>query len=160
MRTVQTGRNFKKSEKDTAAATMTEYVMVSGICMGLMIVLMLLINANLMEGPANRLSYVAFTDVGNGLSTRIVDVYALAPADGYISTSFDIPDEIANRDYFVKVGTQANSFNPDVRDQYISVSRDFLEARIAIAGIGATRGVTGNTTGRGINKIAYSSGGF
>lgn len=139
---------------------MIEYVQISGICMVLMVVLMLLVNANLMEGPANRLSYVAFTDVGNGISTRIVDVYALAPTDGSISTSFDIPDDIANRDYYVKVGTQANTFNGDIRDQYISVSRDYLETRTALAGIGASRGVMGNTTGRGINKISYSSGGF
>ena len=139
---------------------MIEYVMISGICMVLMVVLMLMINAHVMEGPANSLSYVAFTDVGNALSTRIVDVYSLAPADGSITTTFDIPDQIADKDYNVRVGTQANPFNGDVRDQYIAVSRDFLESRVALSGIGATRGVTGNTTGRGINKISFSSGGF
>jgi hypothetical protein len=160
MRTVQTGRISERSENDAAVVTLIEYVMVSGVCIGLMVVLMLLINANMMEGPANRLSYVAFTDIGNGISTRIVDVYALAPADGHLSTNFDIPDDIASRDYSVEVGTQPNPFNPTVRDQYISVSRGFIDSKVALAGVGSSRGVTGNTTGRGINKISYSSGGY
>jgi hypothetical protein len=160
MRTVQTGRISEPSENDAAVVTLIEYVMVSGVCIGLMVVLMLLINANMMDGPANRLSYVAFTDIGNGLSTRIVDVYALAPADGHLSTNFDIPDDIASRDYYIQVGTQSNPFNPTVHDQYILVTRDSLEAKVALAGVGSSRGVTGNTTGRGINKISYSSGGY
>jgi hypothetical protein len=160
MRTAQTGRKFKKPGNDSAVATMIEYVQISGVCMVLMVVMMLMVNTHLMEGPANSLSYVAFTDVGNGLSTRIVDVYSLAPTDGYITTSFDIPDQIADKDYNVKVGTQANSFNGNVKDQYISVYNGLIDSRVAIAGIGVSRGVTGNTTGRGINKISFSSGGF
>jgi len=138
---------------------MIEYVQISGVCMVLMVVMMLMVNTHLMEGPANRLSYVAYTDVGNGISTRIVDVYALAPTDGYITTSFDIPDQIAEKDYNVRVGTQGNSFNGKVKDQYISVYNGLVESKVAIAGVGASRGVTGNTTGRGINKISFDSGG-
>jgi hypothetical protein len=160
MRTVQTGRISERAENDAAVATLIEYVMVSGICMFLMVILMLLVNAHMMEGPANTLSYVAFTDIGNGISTRIVDVYALAPADGSISTNFDIPNDIASKDYYVRVGIQANPFNGNVRDQYIAVSRDFIESKVALAGIGASKGVMGNTTGTGLNKISYSSGGF
>ena len=159
MRTVQTGRVSKKPVNDSAVATMIEYVQISGVCMVLMVVMMLMVNTHLMEGPANRLSYVAYTDVGNGISTRIVDVYALAPTDGYITTSFDIPDQIAEKDYNVRVGTQGNSFNGKVKDQYISVYNGLLESKVAIAGVGASRGVTGNTTGRGINKISFDSGG-
>jgi len=44
----------------------------------------------------------AFTDIGNGVSTRIVDVYAIAPRDGMNSTKFDIPDDIAGKDYSVR----------------------------------------------------------
>jgi hypothetical protein len=160
MRTVRTGLIAERSKNDAAIVTLIEYVMVSGVCVLLMVVLMFLVNANMMEGPANRLSYVAFTDIGNGLSTRIVDVYALAPADGHLSTNFDIPDDIASRDYFVQVGTEANPFNPTVHDQYILVSRNSLVSKVALAGVGSSRGVTGNTTGRGINKISYSSGGY
>jgi hypothetical protein len=129
--------------------------MVSGVLMGLLIVMLLLVNANIMEGPANRLTYVAFTDIGNGISTRIVDVYVIAPRDGTITTRFDIPDDIAGKDYFVEIGPGANPV-----DQDVMVSRGYLETHVALAGVGATRGIAGNTTGKGMNKISYDSSGY
>ena len=149
------GRPCKQVQNETAAANLIEYIMVSGVLMGLLIVMLLLVNTNIMEDPANRLAYVAFTDIGNGVSTRIVDVYAIAPRDGIIITRFDIPDEIAGRDYFIEVGPGA-----DPVDQDVMVSRGYLETHIALAGVGATRGVAGNTTGRGMNKISYNSSGY
>jgi hypothetical protein len=134
---------------------MIEYLLISGVIMGLLVVLLLLVNTNIMEDPANRLVYVAFTDIGNGVSTRMVDVYAIAPNEGNMMTHFDIPDEIVGRSYFVEVGPGTNPV-----DQDVIVSRGYLQARISLAGIGATRGVTGNTTGAGINKISYDSGGY
>ncbi len=134
---------------------MIEYLLISGVIMGLLVVLLLLVNTNIMEDPANRLVYVAFTDIGNGVSTRMVDVYAIAPNEGNMTTHFDIPDEIVGRSYFVEVGPGANPV-----DQDVIVSRGYLQARISLAGIGATRGVAGNTTGAGINRISYDSGGY
>jgi hypothetical protein len=134
---------------------MVEYVMISGVLMGLLMVLLLLVNTNIMEDPANRLAYVAFTDIGNGVSTRIVDVYAIVPRDGTITTRFDIPDDIAGKDYFIEIGPGANPV-----DQDVTVSRGFLETSVSLAGVGASRGVAGNTTGRGMNRISYDSGGY
>lgn len=149
------GRPCKHVQTESGAANLIEYIMVSGVLMGLLIVMLLLVNTNIMEDPANRLAYVAFTDIGNGVSTRIVDVYAIAPRDGIIITRFDIPDEIAGRDYFIEVGPGA-----DPVDQDVMVSRGYLETHIALAGVGATRGVAGNTTGKGMNKISYNSSGY
>ena len=142
--------------KDEAGvANLIEYVMISGVLMFLMVVMMLMVNTNIMEGPADQVSSAAFTDIGNGISTRIVDVYITAPYNGTISTIFDIPDEVAGKDYFVEIGQGTKPTNQD-----ITVSRGYLSSTVSIAGIGATRGVMGNTTGRGINKISYDSGGF
>jgi hypothetical protein len=142
-------------QDDAGAANMIEYIMVSAVLMGLFIVMMLLVNTNIMEAPADRLSYVAFTDIGNGISTRIVDVYAVAPRNGTISTSFDIPDDVAGKDYIVTIGLGANA-----EDQNVEVSRGFITSQVSLAGVGASRGVTGNTTGKGLNRISYDSRGF
>jgi hypothetical protein len=142
--------------KDEAGvANLIEYVMISGVLMLLMVVMMLLVNTSIMEGPADQVSSSAFTDIGNGISTRIVDVYITAPYNGTISTIFDIPDDVAGKDYFVEIGQGATPTNQDV-----TVWRGYLSSTVSLAGIGATRGVMGNTTGRGINKISYDSGGF
>jgi len=152
---MRTGRPCNLRCTESAAANLIEYIMVSGVLMGLLIVMLLLVNTNIMEDPANRLAYVAFTDIGNGVSTRIVDVYAIAPRDGTITTRFDIPDEIAGRDYFIEIGPGA-----DPVDQDVMVSRGYLETHVALAGVGATRGVAGNTTGKGMNRISYNSSGY
>ena len=133
-----------------------EYVIISGVLLLLMVVMMFTVNAALMEGPADKLRYHAFVDIGNGVSTRIVDLYVIAPDNGTITTKFDIPDDVAGKGYFVEAwmegGNQAN--------QAILVRSGSVQSKIAIAGIGATRGVTGTTTGAGWNVIQYDSGGF
>jgi hypothetical protein len=139
--------------RDAGAANLIEYVMISGILMVLMVVMMLLVNSTILRGPVDQVSYAAFTDIGNGVSTRIVDVYITSPYNGSISTMYDLPDDVAGKDYFVEVGQYASH-------QDITVSRDYIYTKVSLAGIGATRNVTGNTTGRGINRISYDSGGF
>jgi hypothetical protein len=139
---------------DEGVTNLLEYIFISGTLLLLLVVLMFLVNAVFMEGPANTLSYHAFTDIGNGVSTRIVDLYLVAdPITGSIDTKFDIPDDVAGRDYFVEaIGKQTETV--------IEVRRGDIYSQISLAGIGGTRGVTGSTTGRGWNMIRYNSSGF
>ena len=143
--------------KDAGVATLIEYIIISGVLMALFIVMLLLVNANFMEGPVNTLTYSAFTDISNGISTRIVDTYAIAPDTGNITSKFDIPDDIAGRGYFVEIG---NTISDDATAQTVTVSRGSIITNVAIAGIGSTRRAGGNTTGSGMNRISYDSGGF
>lgn len=131
--------------------------MLSGILTGLFIVMLLLVNANFMEGPANTITYSAFTDISNGISTRIVDTYAIAPGNGSIVSRFDIPDEIAGRGYFVEVG---NTDTDDLSTQSVSISRNSIVTNVSIAGVGSSKRAGGNTTGAGMNMIRYDSAGF
>lgn len=131
--------------------SLLEYMAISGVLLLLMVVLMFTVNAVFMEGPANALSYHGFVDIGNGVSTRIVDIYITAPYQGTISAKFDLPDDVAGRDYFVKATPGEN--------QQIEVRRGDIYTIISIAGIGTTKGVSGETTGRGWNWICYDSEG-
>jgi hypothetical protein len=141
--------------KEAGVTTTLEYVIISGILMILFVIVLLLVNTNFMQGPAETLEYTAFTDIGNGVSTRIVDVYSIVPINGTISTSFDIPDDVAGQDYSVEVGTGNSPI-----DQGVRVYRGTISSDISLAGIGATRLVSGNTTGAGMNRIDYNSEGF
>lgn len=138
---------------------LTEFVFVSGMLLVLMIVMMFTINAVLMEGPADKLRYHAFVDIGNGVSTRIVDLYVIAPDNGTITTMFDIPDDVAGKGYFVEAWMEGEDRVNRV-NQAILVRGGNIQSKVAIAGIGATRGVVGNTTGAGWNVIQYDSKGF
>ncbi|WP_067046870.1 hypothetical protein [Methanofollis ethanolicus] len=139
-------------DDDDGVANLVEYVTITGILMVLLIVTIFATNAIFMQGPSDRLAYHSFVDVGNGISTRIVDIYVIAPDTGTITTDFDIPDDVAGSDYFVEMAERDG-------DQKVVVSRGGVRSTISIAGIGATMGVTGNTTGSGINRLTYNSSG-
>jgi hypothetical protein len=144
-----------QNSKENGVTTLIEYVMVSGVLLFLFVVVLLLVNANIMQGPAETLQFTAFTDIGNGVSTRIVDVYSIAPAIGNITTKFDIPDEVAGQSYFVQIYSGQTA-----ADQGVMVYGNGIVSNISLAGISATRNATGNTTGAGMNRITYDSVGF
>ena len=130
-------------------------MIVTAVLLILLVVMLLLVNANFMQEPVERLQYTAFTDIGNGLSTRIVDLYSISPTNGTITTLFDIPDDVAGQDYEVEIHLGTTAAN-----QYVRVYRGLLISNISLGGISATRNVSGNTTGAGINRISYDSAGF
>ena len=140
---------------DTGVATLIEYVMVTGVVMGLFVIMLLLVNTNFMEGPVNTITYSAFTDIGNGVSTRIVDVYAIAPTEGNISSAFDLPNDVGGKAYFVEIVG-------DTSGQQVAISRDYIISHTALAGVGASKHgqAGGNTTGAGVNRISYDSRGY
>jgi hypothetical protein len=149
-------RNSHKIQPDDAGvATMIEYVMITAVVMTLFIVMLLQVHSNFVETPVNTLTYSAFTDIGNGLSTRIVDVYSIAPETGNISSKFDLPDEIGDRGYAVEI-------NRDEMGQTVDISRDYIVSHVAMAGIGSSMHgkAGGNTTGSGVNNVRYDSEGF
>ena len=141
--------------REAGVSALIEYVMITTVMVILFVVILLQMNSAFMKGPAETLQYNAFTDIGNGVSTRIVDVYSIAPPAGNITTSFRLPEDVAGQNYFVEVYTGATA-----ADQYVLVSQGSITSNISLAGISATRNVTGNTTGGGMNLISYNSGGF
>jgi hypothetical protein len=149
------GPSHKTKSGETGVANMIEYVMVTGVIMGLFIVMMLLVYSNFIQTPLSTITYSAFTDIGNGLSTRIVDVYAIAPATGNISSSFDLPDEVGGRIYTIEI-------RGDTTGQTVDISRDLISTSVAMAGIGASKygAAGGNTTGAGVNRVSFDSEGF
>jgi hypothetical protein len=153
---------LRTSDTETAGGeagvtNLMEYISVTSILLILLVVVMFTVNAVFMEGPANTLRFHAFTDIGNGISVRIVDIYVIAPETGTMTSAFDIPDDVAGGDYYVEVeGAQQYQ---KIQYQKILVGRGDIQSRIDIAGIGASKGVTGRTTSRGWNVISYDSAG-
>ena len=142
-------RNREKNrERDEAVSTIIEYMNITAVLLVLMIVMVILVNAFVIEGPADTLKYHAFVDIGNGVSTRIVDMYVIAPENGQIVTTLDLPDDVASEGYLLKMDPSASG-----ADQRILVSDGYTKSTIYIGGIGATRAVAGNTTGTGLNRI-------
>ncbi|MDE4908738.1 hypothetical protein L0665_08980 [Methanogenium marinum] len=125
-------RIYRKLDDDGVSMT-TEYLSITSLLVVMFVILMFVVNAGLIEGPANTLKYHSYVDIGNGVSVRMVDLYAIAPGDGTIESRFDLPDEVAGEDYEVILEGYEES-------QYIRVTDGSIFAEVAISGIGASRG--------------------
>src|SRR5512136_1143641 len=145
----------RRRDPTDGITNLVEYISITGILVLLMVVVLFTVNSVFMQGPADTLKYSAFTDIGNGMSVRIVDLYVIAPDHGTISSRFILPKDVAGQDYFVR----ANETGEDRTTQTIVVERGDIHSDINIAGIGATKGVTGNTTSSGWNLITYNASG-
>jgi hypothetical protein len=142
--------SIKHVNHEEAVSHLIEYIIISGILILLIIITLPVVSNTLIEKPADQLTYYAFTDIANGVSTRIVDVYAIPYDYSYsnLNSKFDIPDDVAGRGYYVEI-------SGDGKSQNITISRGGLQSTVSLAGIGATRRAGGNTTGQGINQISY-----
>ena len=145
----------RKQDPTEGVTNLVEYISITGILLLLLIVVLFTVNSVFMQGPGDTLRYYAFTDIGNGMSVRIVDLYVIAPVHGTITTRFNLPRDVAGQDYFVRANISKQG-----KDQTLVVERGDVSSEINIAGIGATKGVSGNTTSNGWNLISYNSEGF
>jgi len=143
----------RKHLDEEGLSSLLEYITVSGVLVVLLVIVMFAVNAAFISGPSDTLKFHSFTDIGNGVSVRIVDLYVIAPGNGTITTKFDLPDDVAKQEYWVQLDGEGAA-------QRIIVTDYNLRSSIALGGIGATRPVTGETTGNGLNRISYDSSGY
>jgi hypothetical protein len=141
--------------RDEGVSTLIEYLMITSILVTLMIITMLVLNTVMMQEPSDRLNYYAFTDISNGVSTRIVDVYVIAPFPGGLSTKINLPHDVAGKSYNVEITPRF--INVENTTDEVVVSRSSVNYHASLAGIGSTLGVVGNTTGGGFNRIRFMS---
>ena len=150
-------------DAESGVSHLIEYMIITSILILLIIILTLSIVPVFIEGPLNTLNYYAYNDIGNGVSTRIVDLYTIIPEqnlEGYITqysyydvsvfSKFDIPDEIAGRGYFVEV------VEGGTRNGSLIITGDTQTTQISLSGIGETIGVVGRTSSSGLNQISYN----
>jgi len=141
-------------QHEGGVSNIIEYILISSILLIFMVILLTTLNPLLIEGPMDQLTRHAYIDIGNGVSTRMVDLYIIAPDEGNIKTKYDIPDDVAGRGYVVMI--EPASGGKDM----LKISGDRMEIRMSLSGIGATLGVGGSTSSSGLNEIRYDSAGF
>jgi hypothetical protein len=142
-------------DREEGVSTLVEYLMITAILITLLIITMLVLNTVMMQEPSDRLNYYAFTDISNGVSTRIVDVYVVAPFPGSLSTKINLPEDVAGKSYYVDISSSHLDFNGTLDE--VVVSKGSVNYHASLAGIGSSLGVEGNTTGSGLNRIRFKS---
>ena len=111
-----------RPDKESGVSHMLEYLIITGIVILLFMIMVPMVTEAFIRGPTEQLTESAYTDIGNGVSTRIIDLYAIIPYynEATIKTKFDIPDDVAGRDYWVSIeGTvERRSAFRGIRDQF------------------------------------------
>lgn len=138
--------------KESGVSSLLEYLFISGIMILFIVITVPLVTSIFIEQPTNQLTTTAFVDIGNGVSTRIVDLYALIPGsnnEAHIKTKFDIPDDVAGRDYMVEIAQGST----------VVVSRGDYETKVSLGGISisAMGSTGGRTSASGLNIIRFDN---
>lgn len=145
--------------KDTSdgVSNLIEYLLISGMLMLLIIITILTMTPVVIYQPTDQLSEYAFIDIGNGVSTRMVDLYVIRPDYGTLNSTFDIPDDVVGREYSVMIESWPES---EETGDFLSVSYSNIRREVQLAGIGKSLNIFGTTTGHGLNEILYNSSGW
>lgn len=138
---------------DSGVSHLIEYILISGIVILLFVIMVPMVNEAFIESPRNYLTGYAYTDIGNGVSTRIIDLFAIIPYynNATIVTRFDIPDDVAGRDYWIEIV-------PGPPENVLIISGGAgISSTISLSGIGETvfGRSEGRTTASGLNYIEY-----
>jgi hypothetical protein len=131
------------NNNEDAVSTTLAYVLFSAI--SLILYMMVLLNANdiLIKGPSNIVMNDQYRDIGNMLSTKITDMYLIAPENGYIETEYRIPAEIARENYMINA-------DQAFTDEIIEVRSTASEKSVSVT----INGIAGSMP---INGTAYSA---
>jgi|LGOV01.1.fsa_nt_gb hypothetical protein len=115
---------------EKAVSTTLGYILVVSIGVTFFSILMLSLNSIFYDTPKAIVTESVYNDLGNEISTKMVDIYIIAPMNGSIDTKFDIPINIANERYKIEIGSS--------KDQEIIVSSLDSSNNVAISinGIG------------------------
>ncbi len=92
---------------------------------------MLSLNSIFYDTPKAIVTESVYNDLGNEISTKMVDIYIIAPMNGSIDTQFDIPIKIANERY--KIEMIGSSGNQEIIVSSLDSSKNVV---ISINGIG------------------------
>ena len=138
---------------EDGVATASSYIMFSSLFLVFFTAMYMGMDLVLIEGPSEVVMEDSFTDVGNMMSTTLTDVYLIAPENGYINTSYNIPSEIGRDSYLIN----ANVANADQIIEIESMDSE-VSVSVTISGIAGAMPIEGTATSSSQDhRIVYDS---
>lgn len=135
--------------KDPAVSHLISYIVFSAILVTFTVLVMLTIPMIMTQTPYEQLTSSSFVDIGNGISTRIIDLHSVRPLNGYISSKISFPREIVGNPYLVEVLDSGGT---------VKLSQGKVATFIPLPGISlGGEGVSGNASSMSLKRITYYS---
>ena len=149
------GAGTERRANDRGLSAVIEYMISFVISFIVFIMILAMFDGMFIQGPTDAVSHIQFTDVGNTVTAKIVDTYLIAPETGNISTSFDMPDKVAGRDYTLEIRPGKNGWDKEIF-VYSPYSR--VNTTVTINGVNSTIPINGSTSSSySIHRIKYDS---
>jgi hypothetical protein len=140
---------------DEGVNMVTEYIMVFIMAMFVFTFLISSSQWIFVDGPSKIVSRNQFMDIGNDVDAKLIDTYLVAPRNGTISTTFDIPADVAGHGYVVQISDAPN------QDKEVYVYSDHykeISVKLTLNGVNSTIPIIGNTSSHNaVHTISYKS---
>jgi len=82
---------------------MMEFILMFVLAAGIFSIFVMNFNGLFLDQPKSIVTTNQFVDIGNDVTTKIIDTYLVAPDDGIVETYFNLPDTVAGYTYQVNV---------------------------------------------------------
>lgn len=146
-------RRLRLLKDNRGMSTLTGYVVISSVAIIFFGIIAITTVGSFIERPSQIVMREGYSDVGNDISTKIVDIYIIAPENGQLDTRLRIPASVARQEY--EVDAEAANQNQMVK---VSALHTNTEVTVTINGIAHTVGVNGSTlSGNPEHWLRYNS---
>lgn len=143
------------SSDDPAGSNLIAYIIFSGILVVIIIIMLVSVTPLLLDAPTQQITETAFIDIGNGISTAIVDTYAFSNRfdSSTLTTKVTVPRKVLGKEYDITVKGNGTT---------IEITRDPFTTSIALPGVSLSGGgvISDTVSSATFQRIYYSSGGF
>lgn len=154
-RSAFSGPGLGRKADDRGVNALIEYMMAFMISFLVFSMILAMFNGTFIQRPTDAVSSIQFTDVGNDVTAKILDTYLIAPDTGNVSTSFEIPNDIAGKDYSLDICTSQNGWDKEV---LVYSSHTNVNATVTINGVNSTIPINGSTSSSfSTHRVKYDS---
>lgn len=145
------------SGDDRGVTAMMEFILMFVLAAAIFSILIMNFNSLFLDQPKYVVATNQFVDIGNDVTTKIIDTYLVSPDDGTVQTYFDMPNTVAGYAYAVNVKPVG------VDDREVEVYTDenpALSVYTTLNGANTTIAIAGTTTSTSpVHGIVYHSNG-
>lgn len=118
-----------------------EYILISSIAILFFSAILVISGSMLLDIPTDIAATQQFNDIGNDIATKMIMFYLIAPENGTLNTSLEMPTTIGGHAYTVRMSTS------NTTDQRVIIAADDIDLTVSytINGIGASIPIDGET---------------
>ncbi len=143
-------------DDNSAVSFSLEYILISSVSILLFLSVVTISGSILLDLPTDVAATQQFNDVGNNIGTKLIMFYLIAPENGTLDTSLEMPPAIGGHTYTVKLSTS------NATDQRVIIDADDIDLNISytINGIGASIPINGEThSASGKHRLCFNNTG-